>query len=300
MWTCHFPHVCWTLIVGFTSPQHPVLLLRFYITLLALIRGTRDTEVGRMFRSHMIPLCLLFYLSFKVHHALPQKKPIQSIPRIAGMNLASLHMKTGSEKDRLGMELMTPISVWGEAVSPIFPAVCFTGVQLGPRANEIPSHLRHWQPARPKRKTMPVRIMRGMPCKCGCKNPRNIQPIQSYLLDKDSEMLELGVRKYMILPIHEHMCQNMLDFHTSSKSSIHAAWAPNIVPNERGTCGLPLNLLIQTDAIPSPSGDPKTLQFPPAYSTPLTRRWGGPHRRCGKEFFTIRVMDGYGGYGPWL
>lgn len=66
------------------------------------------------------------------------------------------------------------------------------GVQLGPRANEISSHLRHWQPARPKRKTS-VRIMRGMPCKCGCKNPRNIQPIQSYLLDKDSEMLESGV-----------------------------------------------------------------------------------------------------------
>ena len=136
---------------------------------------------------------------------------------------------------------------------PSFRLCVSRGVQLGPRANEISSHLRHWQPARPKRTTS-VRIMRWMPCKCGCKNPRNIQPIQSYLLDKDSEMLELGLRKYMILPIHEHMCQTMLDFHTSSKSSIHAAWrASNIVPNERGACGLlPLNLFIQTDAIPSP------------------------------------------------
>ena len=72
---------CWTPIVGFTSPQHPVLLLRFYITLLALIRGTRDTEVGRMFRSHMIPLCLLSYLSFKVHHALPPKKNYPKHPK---------------------------------------------------------------------------------------------------------------------------------------------------------------------------------------------------------------------------
>ena len=45
------------LIVDFPSPQHPALLLRFHITLLALIRRTQLGEAGHMFGSHTWYLC---------------------------------------------------------------------------------------------------------------------------------------------------------------------------------------------------------------------------------------------------
>ena len=257
MWTCHFPHVCWTLIVGFTSPQHPVLLLRFYITLLALIRGTRDTEVGRMFRSHMIPLCLLFYLSFKVHHALPQKKNLFK----ASQGLLGWIWRVSTWK-RVQKRIDWEWSWWPQFQSEV--------KQFHPSFLLCVSRVSNLGPG-PMRYLLTSGIdnlhdRNGKPCQCvscvGCHasvvaKTRGTSSLYNHiLLDKDSEMLELGVRKYMILPIHEHMCQNMLDFHTSSKSSIHAAWAPNIVPNEAW------HLWIASQFIDSNWCDPITLRRP--------------------------------------